>query len=62
MSRKKSIKTPVGSSFEVSILNHFLYKHESPLATSYEFLVTSTEFLVPLATRKAQFRTLLRKG
>ena len=30
------------------------------LATSYEILVTTTEFLVALATRKAQFRTLER--
>ena len=29
------------------------------LATSYEILVARTEFLVALATRKAQFRTLL---
>ena len=33
------------------------------LATSYEILVARTEFLVALATRKAQFRTLdLGKG
>ena len=29
------------------------------LATNYEILVARTEFLVALATRKAQFRTLL---
>ena len=29
------------------------------LVTSYEILVARTEFLVALATRKAQFRTLL---
>ena len=28
------------------------------LATSYEILVARTEFLVALATKKAQFRTL----
>ena len=28
------------------------------LATNYEILVARTEFLVALATRKAQFRTL----
>ena len=29
------------------------------LATNYEILVARTEFLVALATRKAQFRTLI---
>ena len=29
------------------------------LATNYEILVARTEFLVALATRKAQFRTLV---
>ena len=47
----------------VSILNHFLWTWKPTvttsftsrqLATSYEILVASTEFLVTLATRKAQ--------
>ena len=51
--------------FKVSILNHFLrtwtWKPTTTsftnrqLVTSYEILVASTEFLVTLATRKAQF-------
>ena len=54
-------------SFKVSILNHFLWTWKPTittsftnrqLVTSYEILVASTEFLVTLATRKAQFRTL----
>ena len=31
------------------------------LATNYEILVARTEFLVALATRKAQFRTLRKQ-
>ena len=31
-----------------------------PLATTCEILVTTTQFLVALATRKAQFQTLLQ--
>ena len=31
-------------------------------ATSYEILVAKTEFLVALATRKAQFQTLYTSG
>ena len=55
------------NSFEIWILNHFLRMWKSTittsptsrqLATSYEILVARTEFLVALATRKAQFRTL----
>ena len=54
-------------SFKVSILNHFLWTWKPTittsftncqLVTSYEILVASAEFLVTLATRKAQFRTL----
>ena len=55
------------NSFEIWILNHFLRMWKSTittsptsrqLATSYKILVARTEFLVALATRKAQFRTL----
>ena len=60
----------LANSFEVSILNQFLSTFKSTittsftsrkLATSYEILVARAKFLVALATRKAQFWTLMQK-
>ena len=69
VSAGQNVRHLLANSLEVLILNHFLRTWKftitasftsRQLATSYEILVASTEFLVALATRKAQFRTLIK--
>ena len=70
MTAGQKVRYLLANSFEVSILNQFLRTLKftittsftsRQLATSNEILVARTKFFVALATRKAQFQTLVRQ-